>query len=71
MPLPLRVLIISDGEDDALRLIDELRASDYVPTYERVNTAAAFREALVQRWDVILAAYESVRLGALASTSKA
>ncbi|HUO31062.1 MAG TPA: response regulator [Bryobacteraceae bacterium] len=67
MPVPLRVLIVADGEDDALRFIDVLRASDYVPTYERVTSAATFREALVQKWEVILVAYEGAHLGALAA----
>jgi two-component system, cell cycle sensor histidine kinase and response regulator CckA len=67
MPIPLRVLIISDRERDAQQLVDELRRSDYVPTYQRVATAAAFREALAEKWDLILAAYESTRLGTLAA----
>jgi signal transduction histidine kinase/ActR/RegA family two-component response regulator len=67
MPTPLRVLIISDRDGDALQLIDELHQSGYVPSYQRVATAAAFRESLAQRWDLILAAYESARLGTLAA----
>jgi hypothetical protein len=55
MPIPLRVLLVSDSERDALQLVDELRKSDYVPYYHCVNSAAAFREALAQKWDVILA----------------
>src|SRR5579862_2728592 len=65
MPLPLRVLVISDRERDTQQLIDELRQSDYVPSYQRVATAAAMREALPQKWDLILAVYESARLGTL------
>jgi len=67
MPTPLRVLIISDEESDASRFIDELRASDYVPSYERVATATAFREALAQRWDLILTAQESAQLDPLSA----
>ncbi|HVN06948.1 MAG TPA: response regulator [Bryobacteraceae bacterium] len=65
MPVPLRVLLVADGEDEALRFIDELRTCDYVPTYDRVTSAAEFRDALVQKWDVILVAHDSV--GALAA----
>jgi signal transduction histidine kinase/ActR/RegA family two-component response regulator len=67
MPIPLRVLIVSDREGDALQLIGALRQSDYVPSSERVNTAAALREALAHRWDLILATDESARLGTLAA----
>jgi two-component system cell cycle sensor histidine kinase/response regulator CckA len=65
MPLPLRVLIVSDREEDALQLIDALRQSDYVPTSERVDTAGALRAALAHRWDLILATGESARLPTL------
>ena len=61
----LRVLIISDRERDAARFIEELGRSAYVPSYERVSTATAFRQALAERWDLILAAYESGRLSTL------
>ena len=67
MPIPLRVLIVSDREGDALQLIGALRQSDYVPSSERVDTAAALREALAHRWDLILATDESARLGTLAA----
>src|SRR5580700_1408462 len=67
MPIPLRVLIVSDREGDALQLIEELSESDYVPTSARVETAAALREALAHRWDLILATDESARLGTLAA----
>ena len=67
MPIPLRVLIVSDREDDALQLIDALRQSDYIPSWERVTTAAALRESLAHRWDLILATDASARLGTLAA----
>ncbi len=65
MPIPLRVLIVSDREGDAQQLIDALRQSDYIPTSERVATAAALREALAHRWDLILSTDESARLDTL------
>jgi two-component system, cell cycle sensor histidine kinase and response regulator CckA len=67
MPTPLRVLIVSDREGDAQQLIDELRGSAYVPSSQRVDTAAALREALAHRWDLILATDESARLGTMAA----
>jgi signal transduction histidine kinase/ActR/RegA family two-component response regulator len=65
MGTPLRVLVISDRERDALQLVDELRRSAYLPSHLRVGTEKALREALAQRWDVILAASESRRLDTL------
>ncbi|MGA2740603.1 MAG: response regulator [Bryobacteraceae bacterium] len=67
MPVPLRVLIISDLEGDAQQLIDALRQSDYVPSPMRVQTPAALREVLAHRWDLILATDESAQLGTLAA----
>jgi signal transduction histidine kinase/ActR/RegA family two-component response regulator len=67
MPIPLRVLIVSDREGDALQLVEALRQSDYIPSSERVATAEAMREALAHRWDLILATDESARLGTLAA----
>ncbi len=67
MPTPLRVLIVSDGEGDALQLIDALLQSDYVPSTARVATASELREALANRWDLILATDQSARLGTLAA----
>src|ERR1035441_7072922 len=59
MPIPLRVLIVSDREGDALQLIGALRQSDYVPSSERVDTAAALRGAPAHRWGLLLATDES------------
>ena len=67
MPLPLRVLIFSDNERDAQQLIDVLRQSDYVPTYHRVATRSDFRDALAQKWDLVLAEYASGELRAMAA----
>ena len=67
MPIPLRVLIVSDREGEAQQLIDELRRSDYVPTYKRVASKGAMREALAEKWELILAACESARLGTLSA----
>jgi two-component system cell cycle sensor histidine kinase/response regulator CckA len=70
MPIPLRVLIVSDSEGDALRLTDELRRSDYVPSHERVAAADAFRDALAQKWDLILAEYASGEFSAIAALER-
>ncbi len=54
MPIPLRVLIVEDSEDDAVLLSRELRRGGYELTYERVDTAAAMIAALKnQTWDIV------------------
>ncbi|HUB32262.1 MAG TPA: response regulator, partial [Bryobacteraceae bacterium] len=65
MPIPLRVLIVSDREGDAQQLIDVLRESDYVPSAQRVATPAELRESLAHRWDLILATDASANLDTL------
>ncbi|MGA2593013.1 MAG: response regulator [Bryobacteraceae bacterium] len=67
MPIPLRVLIFSSSESDAQQLIDVLRQSDYVPTYQRVAAGSDLREALSQKWDLILAEYASGEFRPLAA----
>src|ERR671916_471617 len=42
MGAPLRVLLVEDSEDDALLLLRVLRRGGFDPTWERVDTAAAF-----------------------------
>jgi PAS domain S-box-containing protein len=55
MSKPIRALIIEDVEDDALLLVAELKRGGYEVVFERVDTAAAMRNALQQKaWDVIL-----------------
>src|ERR1035437_5637944 len=55
MSKPIRALIVEDVEDDALLLAAELTRGGYAVTFERVDTAAAMRNALQQKaWDVIL-----------------
>ena len=55
----LRVLIVEDSEDDALRIIRELKKGGYSPVYERMETAAAMKKALQEKqWDIILCDYK-------------
>jgi signal transduction histidine kinase len=58
MPIPLRVLLVEDSEDDTLLLLRELRRGDYEPSVLRVDTADAMIHALCeQEWDLILCDY--------------
>jgi sigma-B regulation protein RsbU (phosphoserine phosphatase) len=64
-PLPLRLLVIEDSEDDALLLVRELQRSGYDPAWERVDTAAALETALQRRdWEVITCDYVMPRFSA-------
>jgi two-component system cell cycle sensor histidine kinase/response regulator CckA len=67
MLIPLRVLIIADRVADAGRFVEELRQCNYVPSSERVATPNSFRLALAQKWELILAVYESAKLAPLAA----
>ena len=54
----LSVLVVEDSEDDLELLLLELRRGGWKPTYERVETPGALREALArQRWDIVLSDY--------------
>jgi signal transduction histidine kinase len=58
MPVPLRVLLVEDSEDDALLLLRELRRGDYEPSITRVDAADAMLQSLGQQeWDLILCDY--------------
>src|SRR6185436_9257989 len=51
----LRLLIVEDSPDDALLVRRELQRAGYTLDELRVDTPAAFRAALGERWDVIVA----------------
>ena len=55
---PLRVLIVTDNEDDARVMLRELINGGYNTTHARVDSAEDMSTALnSQRWDVILSDY--------------
>jgi len=59
MGKPLDVLIVEDSEDDALLMVRVLQKGGYEPTFTRVETAAAMRDALAGKpWDLILSDYD-------------
>jgi signal transduction histidine kinase len=57
MPVPLRVLLVEDSEDDAELIARELRKGDYAPVIRRVETETAMRGALAEPWDVVISDY--------------
>jgi PAS domain S-box-containing protein len=68
MSKPLRVLIVEDSEDDALLIARLLRAGDFEPTYERVDSAAALRAALSGKpWDFVISDHGLPNLDSLAA----
>jgi signal transduction histidine kinase len=55
---PLRVLHVEDSDDDSALVMRELRRGGFEPSCERVDTQAAFRDALREKeWDVIISDY--------------
>src|SRR5205807_1877565 len=55
MAQPLRVLIIEDSPDDAELMLLELRRGGFDPSWQRVETAEAMRDALAEGpWEVVL-----------------
>jgi PAS domain S-box-containing protein len=51
----LRVLMVSDSENDELLIIRQLKKGGYNPVYERVDTASTMKKALRNKqWDIIL-----------------
>jgi len=55
---PLRVLIVEDSEIDMLLVLNEIRRGGYEPVHQRVDSAAAMREALNgAEWDIVLSDY--------------
>jgi PAS domain S-box-containing protein len=69
---PLHVLILEDLPDDAELMLRELRRSGFIPTWQRVETEAAYRAALQEAadnngsgLDLILADYHLPQFNAL------
>jgi two-component system cell cycle sensor histidine kinase/response regulator CckA len=55
----LRILIVEDCAEDAELIVSELERGGYRVVVERVQTAAAFQEALTGReWDAVISDYE-------------
>jgi PAS domain S-box-containing protein len=51
----VRILLVEDSPDDAFLLADHLRQASFEATFERVQTAGEFREALTRGpWDVVI-----------------
>jgi signal transduction histidine kinase len=69
VPVPIRVLLVEDSEDDSALTMRELRRGDSAPTVKRVETEAAMRAALDDPWDVIIADYSLPQFSGLAALS--
>ena len=65
---PLQVLIVEDSADDAELILLELRRGGFEPSWERVEDAAAMRDALERRpWEVVLSDYTLPTFDAVAA----
>ena len=68
MARPLRVLIVEDSPDDAELMLIELRRGGFDPSWQRVESAAALRDALAHEpWEVILWDYTLPGFDAMAA----
>ena len=54
MPKALRILILDEEEEDAERVLEQLRAGGYAPEFQRVVSGSEFRGALAAQWDVVI-----------------
>ena len=55
-PEPLSVLVVEDSEDDLLLVLRMIRQGGFAPSWARVQSAEAMREALAERtFDIIIA----------------
>jgi PAS domain S-box-containing protein len=54
----VRLLLVEDSEDDAELIVGALRRAGFEPTWLRVDTASALRQALNESsWDAVIADY--------------
>jgi two-component system cell cycle sensor histidine kinase/response regulator CckA len=69
---PLNVLHVEDSKDDSVLVVRELRRGGFEPRCERVETRAAFREALRREpWDVIVSDYSLPQYDGLSALADA
>lgn len=58
MPIPLRVLLVEDSEDDASLILFEITRGGFDVTHRRVDSGAAMIAALeAEAWDVVISDY--------------
>jgi len=57
-PLPLRILLVEDSEDDAFLFIRHFKKAGYQVEFQQVATAGALRQKLADEpWDIVLSDY--------------
>jgi PAS domain S-box-containing protein len=62
----LRLLMVEDSEADTWLIVRELQRAGFRPEFERVETAAAMREALAAHpWDLIISDYAMPLFGGM------
>ncbi len=68
MTIPLKILIVSNSEDEAAILLYLIEKGGYTPSAQQVNNPSNFREALEnEKWDIILCDHYIKNFGAEAA----
>lgn len=66
MNVPLRILIVDNVEEDAVRTANHLKTGDYSPSFQRVESPRAMVKALrLQHWDIIISDFAMPRFTGL------
>jgi len=65
MGTPLKLLFVEDSNDDRDLLLLQLRRSGFEPQWRQVASGDALREALAEKWDLVLCDYHMPGFGAL------
>ena len=61
---PLRLLLLEDNDSDEALVLTRLRRGGFAPAVERVETRAAFADALTRGpWDLIIADFALLVVG--------
>ena len=68
----MRVLLLSDSENDSPLIAGELRKGGFDPSVDRIDTLEALGSALASdEWDVVISDYSLRRFGALKEIGRA
>jgi two-component system, cell cycle sensor histidine kinase and response regulator CckA len=66
MSTQFNLLLLYESENDIEYIIDEMKRTDLVPSWDRVDNEGAFQEILIRKdWDIIISDYKMPGLSAI------